>query len=65
MTPRSGVLEARAGSRREGLKFPEREGRRFPVEVACAIGGQLYALEHSGPFDGHMKLFARAIWVMF
>jgi hypothetical protein len=50
-------LERRAGATRTALRFPDREGHPAPVELVCAIGDQLYAIEHTGiePFEGHMR----------
>jgi hypothetical protein len=53
-------LEAREGARRTNLRSPERERHPAPVELACEIGGRLFAIEHTGiePFPGHMQLEA-------
>lgn len=55
-------LEARAKSSRSGLRWPEEERHAFPVEAAFTIGGQLFALEHTGiePFKGHVQMDAEA-----
>jgi hypothetical protein len=55
-------LEAREGARRTNLRSPERERHPAPVELACEIGGRLFAIEHTGiePFPGHMQLEAEA-----
>ena len=51
-------LERREGAARANLRFPERERHPAPVELLCAIGGHLFALEHTGiePFAGYMQL---------
>jgi hypothetical protein len=48
-------LEQRENRVRAGLRSPEQEGHRFPVEIAVTLGNQLFALEHTGiePFKGH------------
>jgi hypothetical protein len=50
-------LERRAGAARTAMRFPDKEGHAAPVELACTIGDQLYAMEHTGiePFEGHMR----------
>jgi hypothetical protein len=55
-------LEARAKGSRSDLRWPEEERHKFPVEVAFTIGGQLFALEHTGiePFKGHIRMDAEA-----
>jgi hypothetical protein len=55
-------LEARDGAQRQAVCFPERESHEYPVELACHIKGQLYALEHTGiePFTGHVQVDAEA-----
>jgi hypothetical protein len=55
-------LEARDGAQRQAVFFPERERHEYPVELACRINGQLYALEHTGiePFTGHVQVDAEA-----
>ncbi|MFZ3351215.1 MAG: hypothetical protein WA268_10160 [Xanthobacteraceae bacterium] len=55
-------LEARANGARAGVRWPEQENHAFPVEVAFAIGDQLFALEHTGiePFAGHVQMDAEA-----
>jgi hypothetical protein len=55
-------LEEREGFQRAGLRWPEEENHRFPVELAFTLGDQLYALEHTGiePFDGHVRMEAQA-----
>ncbi|MFZ1961406.1 MAG: hypothetical protein WAU63_09185 [Methylovirgula sp.] len=56
------VLEAREGEMRQDVRFPERERHTAPIELTCRIGGQLFALEHTGiePFAGHMQMEAEA-----
>lgn len=56
------LLENQRGGRRQNLRFPEREGHRFPVDLVCELTGVLIALEHTGtePFEGHVKLQAEA-----
>ena len=56
------LLEARDGAQREAVCFPERERHEYPVELACRISGQLYALEHTGiePFTGHVRVDAES-----
>ena len=55
-------LEARDGASRQAVRFPERERHEHPVELACHIKEQLYALEHTGiePFTGHVQVDAEA-----
>ena len=55
-------IERREDAARCDLWLPERERHPFPIELACEIGGRLFAFEHTGiePFDGHMDLQARA-----
>jgi len=55
-------IEAREGHMRQNLRFPEKEGHNSAVELACSIGGQLYAFEHTGiePFEGHIEIEAKA-----
>jgi hypothetical protein len=55
-------IEAREGHIRQSLRFPEKEGHNAPIELACSIGGQLYAFEHTGiePFEGHIEIEAKA-----
>jgi hypothetical protein len=50
-------LERRAGVARTAMRFPDKEGHPAPVELVCAIGDQLYAIEHTGiePFEGHIR----------
>jgi hypothetical protein len=56
------VLEAREGKSRRNVRFPEQERHAAPIELACHIGDQLFALEHTGiePFAGHMQMEAEA-----
>jgi len=56
------VLEAREGASRRNVRFPEQERHPAPIELACHIGDQLYAIEHTGiePFAGHMQMEAEA-----
>jgi hypothetical protein len=55
-------IEARDGGTRQNLRFPEKEGHNSPIELACSIGGHLYAFEHTGiePFEGHIEMEAKA-----
>jgi len=55
-------IEGRLRSRRSNLSFPERERHSAPVEMACRIGGQLFAFEHTAiePFPGFFKMQAEA-----
>jgi hypothetical protein len=55
-------LEERCKAPRAGMRWPEDERHPFPVEIAFTIGGQLFALEHTGiePFKGHMQMDAEA-----
>jgi hypothetical protein len=54
-------IEARVGQVRYNLRWPEKEGSKAPVELACEIGDQLYAFEHTGiePFEGFVKFAAQ------
>lgn len=56
------LLEHDRKVKRENLRFPEREGHGFPVDLVCDLGGSAIALEHTGtePFEGHVKLHAEA-----
>jgi hypothetical protein len=58
-------LEQRENRVRAGLRSPEQEGHRFPVEIAVTLGNQLFALEHTGiePFKGHVRMEAEAEWL--
>jgi hypothetical protein len=55
-------LEERENLVRTGLRWPEQERHRFPVEIAFTLGNQLFALEHTGiePFEGHVRMEAQA-----
>jgi len=55
-------LEAREGSARQNLQWPERQGDTAPIELTCFIGGRLFALEHTGiePFERQIELEAKA-----
>jgi hypothetical protein len=55
-------IEAREGSFRSDPRFPEAARHPAPVEFTCSIGGQLFAIEHTGiePFEQHLKLEAKA-----
>ncbi len=55
-------LEERLRAPRVDMRSPEDERHPFPVEVAFTIGGQLFALEHTGiePFGGHVQMDAEA-----
>jgi hypothetical protein len=54
-------LEDREQQTRADLRWPEKENHQFPVELVFKLGGQLYALEHTGiePFDGHLRMEAQ------
>jgi hypothetical protein len=54
-------LEEREQQARAGLRWPEQENHKSPVEVAFMLGDQLYALEHTGiePFQGHVRMEAQ------
>jgi hypothetical protein len=54
-------LEEREQQARAGLRWPEQENHKSPVEVAFMLGDQLYALEHTGiePFEGHLRMDLR------
>jgi hypothetical protein len=54
-------LEEREQHARADLRWPEHEEHESPVEVAFTLGGQLYALEHTGiePFEGHVRMEAQ------
>lgn len=56
------VLEAREGKARARMRFPEQERHAAPIELACHIGDQLFALEHTGiePFPHHMQMEGEA-----
>jgi hypothetical protein len=51
-------LEKRQGAARSNLRWPEHEGHAAPVELVCEIGGEAYAVEHTGiePFPGMIQL---------
>jgi hypothetical protein len=51
-------LEAREGTARSKIRWPEEEHHAGPVELVCNIGSALYALEHTGiePFEGLVQL---------
>jgi hypothetical protein len=55
-------LESREGKSRQNVRLPEQERHAAPIELACHIGDQLFALEHTGiePFAGHMQMEAEA-----
>ncbi|MGH6794930.1 MAG: hypothetical protein ACREC0_03835 [Methylocella sp.] len=55
-------IEARAGSIRQDLQLPERQGHSAPVELTCTLGDRLFAFEHTRiePFEGHIRLQAEA-----
>lgn len=51
-------LERRCNARRMNLRSPEKErGSEAPVELTLTIGGQLFAIEHTGiePYDDHIR----------
>jgi hypothetical protein len=54
-------IESRERSARENVRSPEREGDVAPVELTCSIGGQLFAIEHTGlePFEGQIAIEAK------
>jgi len=54
-------LEEREQCERANLRSPEKEGHKFPVELAFDLGKQLFALEHTGiePFEGHLEMEAQ------
>lgn len=56
------LVEHQRRVKRQKLRFPEREGHEFPVDLVCEMGGIVIALEHTGtePFEGHVKLQAEA-----
>jgi hypothetical protein len=51
-------LEAREGTARSKIRWPEEEHHAGPVELVCNLGSALYALEHTGiePFEGLVQL---------
>jgi hypothetical protein len=53
-------LEERFKAPRADIRWPEDERHPFPIEIAFTIGGQLFALEHTGiePFKGHVQMEA-------
>jgi len=55
-------LEERENLVRSGMRWPEKEQHKSPVEIAFTLGDQLYALEHTliEPFPGHMEMENRA-----
>ena len=55
-------LEQRLKAARMDMRWPEDERHPFPVELAFTIGGQLFALEHTGiePFKAHVQMDAEA-----
>ncbi len=54
-------VEAREGTTRADVQWPEMTNHEAPVELVWQLGSQLFALEHTGiePFDGHMKMEAK------
>lgn len=54
-------LEVREGQTRAGLRWPEKENHESPVEIAFSLGGQIFAVEHTGiePFKGHLRMEAQ------
>lgn len=57
-------IEMREGSRRENTKYPEKDRNTSVderIELACQIGGQLFAFEHTGiePYQGYTELEAK------
>lgn len=57
-------IEARLAAIRRNVRSPEKLHEPGPVELVCNIGGQLFALEHTGiePFTGFMQMHAEADW---
>src|SRR5205807_6641842 len=55
------LIEAREGSSRRDLSFPEKENHAAPVEFTCLIGDRRFAFEHTGiePFEGLTELEAK------
>ncbi len=55
-------IEARTGATRHDLIFPEKTHSVGPVELACYVGIQQFAFEHTRvePFAGHIQLEAEA-----
>ena len=55
-------IEAREGSARNNVQFPEQVNHAAPVELVCDIGERTYAFEHTGiePFHGHVQLQVEA-----
>ena len=55
-------LESRERHVRTDVESPESAHHENPVELTWRLGGQLYALEHTGiePFEDHMRLDAEA-----
>jgi hypothetical protein len=55
-------IEAREQALRCNLRWPKQDGHAAPIELTCQIGGQLFAIEHTGiePFAGHLRLEADA-----
>lgn len=54
-------IESRECCTRENLRSPEQEGDAAPIELACSIGSQVFAFEHTGlePFDGRIAIEAK------
>lgn len=52
----------REGRSFSNLRRPELGRANAPIDLACEIGGRLFALEHTGiePFEGHLQLDAQA-----
>jgi hypothetical protein len=52
------LIEKRKGAVRQNCRWPEKEHHAAPVELVCDIGGQQFALEHTGvePFEGYVRL---------
>lgn len=55
-------VEERERSLRSGMRWPEQEQHKAPVEVTFKLGEQLFAVEHTGiePFGGHVEMENRA-----
>ena len=56
------LLESRRGATRANLRFPERSGHQYRVDLVFDLGSDVIAFEHTGtePFEGHVKLQAEA-----
>lgn len=57
-------IEAELGVGRQNVRKPEALGDPAPIDLACEIGGQLFAFEHTRiePFVGFIQMNQEASW---